>query len=105
MSSSEFSVDEAKAWMAAIRSELAEVNDRIEQLSEKQARLEEREGLLRELLKSYGEEEPDPMPQQLRLRESASSTRPGSETVGGYVVAHAAEILRESGTPMHINDL
>jgi hypothetical protein len=93
--SSGFNADEVRAWLQAVHSDLAELEAKMQPLLAEQARLEDREALLHNLLQSFeGENSAD---------DSAPPQSFGA--VGEYVVSHAAEILRATGAPMHINDL
>jgi cell division septum initiation protein DivIVA len=94
-----FTADEVRTWLDGVQSDLRTIGHKMAPLIEEQRRLEEREELLRDLLKSF--------------ERSAVSSDRGEEpaipaesgAVGQYVVARAVEILREAGEPLHINDL
>jgi hypothetical protein len=88
--------EEVRAWLAAVQAELRAIEERMQPLVDEQRRLEAREALLRDLLKSFD------APSSGNGRSDA---KPTGGSVGDYVVARAVEILREAEEPLHINDL
>jgi hypothetical protein len=90
---------EVRAWLAAVQDGLRQIEQQLAPILEEQRRLEEREALLRSLLASF---EPPALNEQGVLLDERGK-RDGS--VREYVVARAADILRDEGGPLHINDL
>lgn len=68
-------------------------------LLDEQRRLEDREALLRDLLRSFES------PASKNGSTESASTPAAAGSIGQYVVDRAVEILRETGEPLHINDL
>jgi hypothetical protein len=95
MSDSAFNADEVRSWLQTVRSDLAAIEERLQPLLQEQARLEDREALLHNLLESFGAGEPS----------ANGAVAQSSGSIGDYVVARAVEILTDAGSPMHINDL
>jgi hypothetical protein len=89
---------QVRAWLAEVQADLRGLDQKLQPILEEQRRLEEREALLRNLLASFDTPEPDTDRASL-----GAGRRNGS--VREYVVARAAEILRDEGAPLHINDL
>jgi hypothetical protein len=89
--------DEVRVWLGAVESDLRSLGEKLEPLLDEQRRLEERQALLRGLLRSF-EQTGSNGPTPSRLSKGAGS-------VARYVIDRAAEILREEGRPLHINDL
>lgn len=93
--SGEFTAEEARAWLGAVRSDLAALDEKMQPLLAEQRRLEEREALLHNLLQSF----------ETTVQLASGASPPATGSIGEYVVANAIEILRDAGSPMHINDL
>jgi hypothetical protein len=89
---------QVREWLQAVEADIRRLQGKMEPLLEEQGRLEAREALLRDLLSSF-----DARPQTDGADRSLASRAQGS--VGAYVVSHAIEILREAGSPLHINEL
>jgi hypothetical protein len=97
MSQKKLTPNEVRAWLSEVESDLRQVDGRLEPLLAEQRQLEERRLLLQSLLGSLeGTSSNGDAPAKL-ARTTGSVRR--------YVVDRAAEILREEGRPMHINDL
>jgi hypothetical protein len=86
---------QVRAWLSEVEAELGTVADKLEPLLAEQRQLEERRMLLHSLLRSFEATGPN--------GTGAPARTAGS--VARYVVDRAAEILRDEGHPLHINDL
>lgn len=95
---SNLTADEVRTWLAAVQADLRALKEKMEPLLEEQRRLEEREALMRDLLRSFDSAASDGA-------GDASSIPATSGSVREYVVERATEILRGAGQPLHINDL
>jgi hypothetical protein len=87
---------EVRAWLSAVEADLRALDTKLEPLLGEQSRLKERKTLLQSLLRSF--------------EAGANGTAPSptvksAGSVARYVVDCAAEILRDEGRPLHINDL
>ncbi len=86
---------QVRAWLSEVESELGAMADKLEPLLGEQRRLEERRMLLQSLLRSFEATGPN----------GAGTAARAAGSVARYVVDRAAEILRDEGQPLHINDL
>jgi hypothetical protein len=93
----QFTVQEVRAWLHSLESDLQRLAERLDPLLAEQRRLEERQTLLRGLLRSFDQVDQDE-------RETPDSAR-AKGSVAQYVIDRACEILRDEGRPLHINDL
>lgn len=104
------SVAAVEKWLDGLQQEIAQVRSQLAPLLEEEQRLLEREGLLRSLLASLGgsvDSEPrvSASPPTQPTAASNGQQPPAAGSVRQQVIDRAAEILREAGSPLHINDL
>jgi hypothetical protein len=86
---------QVRAWLSEVEAELGAVANKLEPLLAEQRQLDERRSLLQSLLRSFEATGPN--------GTGAAARTAGS--VARYVIDRAAEILRDEGRPLHINDL
>lgn len=85
-----------REWIAALDERDVELQQQIEPLTREQASNRERRRLLADLLSSYGDVE---MPTEPRIVSD------GAESVGVRIRRQVREVLAESGSAMHINEI
>lgn len=89
--------NEVRTWLGSVEHDLHGIKSRVAPLLAEQRRLEERQSLLEGLLRSFDKAGGNGSAPVMHERAGGS--------VGAYVSERAAEILREEGRPLHINDL
>lgn len=95
-SSSPLSPEQIEAWLEELDAELARVQCQIEPLVAEQARLHERQMLLKGLLASFDDDSG---------RIEAVVARVAGETTRERVHRQAVEVFRQLGRALHTNDL
>lgn len=88
---------DVRSWLTSVEQDLQTIEQRLAPLLAEQRRLEERQTLLEGLLRSFDQAGANGSTPRLLDRASGS--------VADYVSERAAEILRDVGQPLHINDL
>lgn len=98
MDERKLTAQEVRTWLLAVESDLRRLGEKLQPLLNEQRRLEERQALLQGLLRSFDQTAPN------GSAPSRVPKGPGG-SIARYVIEHAAEILRDEGRPLHINDL
>jgi hypothetical protein len=93
---------DVRGWIAEVETEAQELEARLAPLLDKKTALEERLGILRRLLASISS---DSGSYSTQGANGHGSDADKSVSVRERVIRHAAEILREGGGTMHINDI
>ena len=95
---------EIAAWIRAVEEDLAHLDSELAPLITRQAALTERLGLLKRLLVSVGSQTAS-QPEQGAMSPSTVPVARSNASVRERVQADAVAILRNTGVPMHINDI
>jgi hypothetical protein len=104
------SAEDVRAWLTEIDEQVLRIQGQLEPLLREQGRLRERRKLLGELLTSFGE---DPLALlegrdgEVVLHAVTTAVSPSArrESVRERVHREVVSVLRETGRPLHINDL
>ena len=89
-----------EGWLRDVENQVQALEQKIEPLLQEQVRLQERRSILRDLLASFDEREDGAPVLALTHRSTGRA-----ETVRERVHREVVDILRETGRPMHINEL
>lgn len=96
--------EDITGWLEAVQEELDRLHDRLSPLLEEQRRLEARQALLKDLLSSFDVPHGATSSDEAGRPSWALAIQP-TASIGDYVRDQAAEVLREAGRPLHINEI